>query len=77
MRKIGLVEGVLSLSRDIVRVEAGPGQALNLCGGGGGVAEPAVGAPKLVVRIGCPAELPAGALDDAACMPQCRLKHTR
>ena len=77
MRKIGLVEGVLSLSRDIVRVEAGPGQALNLCGGGGVVAEPAVGAPKVVVRIGGSAELPAGSLDDAACMTQCRLKHTR
>ena len=77
MRKIGLVEGVLSLPRDIVRVEAGPGQALNLCGGGGVVAEPAVGAPKVVVRIGGPAELPAGSLDDAACMTQCRVKHTR
>ena len=77
MRKIGLGEGVLLRTRDIVRVEAGPGQALNLCGGGGGVAEPAVGAPKVVVRIGGSAELPAGSLDDAACMTQCRLKHTR
>ena len=58
MRKIGLVEGVLSLSGNIVRVEAGPGQALNLCGGGGVVPEPAVGAPKVVVRIGGSAELP-------------------
>ena len=77
MRKIGLVEGILSLSANIMRVGAGPGQALNLCGGGGGVAEPAVGAPKVVVRIGGSAELPAGSLDDAACMTHCRLKHTR
>ena len=77
MRKIGLGEGALLRTRGIVRVEAGPGQALNLCGGGGVVAEPAVGAPKVVVRIGGSAELPAGSLDDAACMTHCRLKHTR
>ena len=77
MSKIGRPEGVSLPTADIVRLEAGPGQALNLCGGGGVVAEPAVGAPKVVVRIGGSAELPAGSLDDATCMTQCRLKHTR
>ena len=43
----------------------------------GVAAEPAVGAPKVVVRIGGSAELPAGSLDDAGCMTQCRLQHTR